>query len=238
MTKANKENLPALSELHYEVEKAFKNDKLNLLLNQTPPVNWVKKHPFAKGVEYIPIEKVEFMLTRIFQEWRVEVMGWQALFNSVAVHIRLHYRNPVSGEWSYHDGLGAVGVQTDAGASAAELDKIKSDAIMKALPAAESYAVKDAAEKLGKLFGKDLNRKDVIAFRGAYAENGQTIELVSNEQLEDLSNGLNACSKDTVQLVYRAYGISDIAELPANKYQEFKDLISSYIDKAAEKEAK
>ena len=31
-------------------------------------------------------------------------------------------------------------------------------------PAAESYAVKDAAEKIGKLFGKDLNRKDNINY--------------------------------------------------------------------------
>jgi hypothetical protein len=41
---------------------------------------------------------------------------------------------------------------------------------MKSLPAAESYAIKDAAEKLGILFGKNLNRKDTIAFSGAYSE--------------------------------------------------------------------
>jgi hypothetical protein len=31
-----------------------------------------------------------------------------------------------------------------------------------AAPAAESYALKDAAEKLGRIFGKDINRKDTI----------------------------------------------------------------------------
>lgn len=44
---------------------------------------------------------------------------------------------------------------------------------MKALPTAESYAIKDAAEKLGKLFGKDLNRKDELAFEAKYATQSQ-----------------------------------------------------------------
>jgi len=41
---------------------------------------------------------------------------------------------------------------------------------MKALPAAESYAIKDAAEKLGIFFGKNLNRKDTVGFSGAYSK--------------------------------------------------------------------
>jgi hypothetical protein len=35
---------------------------------------------------------------------------------------------------------------------------------MMALPIAESYAIKDASEKIGKLFGRDLNRKDTMGF--------------------------------------------------------------------------
>lgn len=162
--------LPKLEELHHNVEKAFKSDQLNLLLNQEVPTAWIKDHPFAKGVKYLPIEKVEFMLTRIFQEWRAEVIAYTQLFNSVSCHVRLHYRNPTNGEWSFHDGLGAVGVQTNAGASASDLNAIKQDAVMKALPAAKSYAIKDAAEHLGKLFGRDLNRKDVAVFQPAYAK--------------------------------------------------------------------
>lgn len=164
----NKKNLPTLADLHHDVEAAFKQDQLNLLLNQPVPEKWVKDHPFAKNVKYIPIEKIEFLLTRIFQEWRVEVVAEGVMFQSVYVKVRLHYKNPLTGEWSFHDGLGAVGVQTDAGKSASDLAAIKQDAIMKALPAAESYAIKDAAEKLGELFGKNLNRKDTAVFSGAY----------------------------------------------------------------------
>src|SRR6188768_471480 len=162
--------LPKLEELHYDLEKAYKNDELSLLLNQPVPAKWVRDHPFAKGVQYLPIEKVEYLLKRIFQDYRVEVISREQLFNAIAVHVRLHYRNPVSGEWSFHDGLGAMSIQVDKGAAASDLSAIKHDAVMKALPAAESYAIKDAAEKLGAIFGANLNRKDVLEFTPSYAK--------------------------------------------------------------------
>ncbi|MCK5612897.1 hypothetical protein KAR91_64080, partial [Candidatus Pacearchaeota archaeon] len=58
----------------------------------------------------------------------------------------------------------AAPIQTDKDAAATDFSKVKTDAVMKAAPAAESYAIKDAAEKIGKLFGKDLNRADGIAY--------------------------------------------------------------------------
>ena len=170
MSANSEKQLPTLKDLHHDESVAFKNDQLNLLLNQPTPEKWIKDHPFAKNVKYIPIDKVEFLLTRIFQEWKVEIIKYSALFNSVSCHIRLHYKNPISGEWSFHDGVGAVGVQTDAGKSAADLGAIKQDAVMTALPAEESYDIIDAAEKLGILFGKNLNRKDTIGFAGAYSK--------------------------------------------------------------------
>lgn len=187
MTTPAKKQIPSLAELHHDLAEAFKSDQLNFLLNQPVPEKWVKDHPFAKNVKYLPIDKVEFLLTKIFQQWRVEVVAYSQLFNSVSCHVRLHYMNPVTGEWSYHDGLGAVGVQTDAGKAASDLSAIKQDAIMKALPAAESYAIKDAAEKLGKLFGKDLNRKDPAEFSGAYTTNPEDIDR-ETEELRELFN--------------------------------------------------
>lgn len=168
-----KKKLPQLEELHHDAAAAFKSDQLNLLLNQPVPEKWVKDHPYAKGVRYIPIEKVEFLLTRIFQEWRIEILSEGQMFNSVYVKVRLHYKNPLTGGWSFHDGVGAVDVQTAKGESAADLSKIVANAVMKALPAAESYAIKDAAEKLGELFGKNLNRKETLPFQGAYMKETQ-----------------------------------------------------------------
>lgn len=167
-----------------DLDTAFDNDKMNMLLNQLPPANWVIEHPIIKKeiidplrpgekikvpIQYLPIEKVEYMLTKIFQEWRVEVLDIKALFNSLCVTVRVHYLNPMTGLWSYHDGVGAVGVQLDKDTKDWDLSKIKTDAVMKGLPAAKSYALKDACDHFGKLFGRDLNRTNTIPFVPGYA---------------------------------------------------------------------
>lgn len=206
-------NLPTLAELHHDVGVAFKNDQLNLLLNQPPPDSWIKDHPFAKNVKYLPIDKVELMLTRIFQVWKVEILREGALFNSVYVTIRLHYLNPISGEMEFHDGVGAVGVQTDKGESASNLAAIKQDAIMKALPAAVSYAIKDAAEHLGDLFGRNLNRKDTIAFNGSY---NVANEISKNKQVVEIT-----------QEVEHSILISETNEHLTNIYNNNADLHSN-----------
>lgn len=146
-----------------------KRDEFLQIVNFAPPEKFIKNHPLASGVKYLPIDKVELMLTKLFQQWRVEVLREGQLLNSVYVAVRLHYRDPISKEWTSQDGLGAVQIQVDKGENASNLAAIKSDAIMKGLPAAESFAVKDAAEKIGKLFGKDLNRRDALDFTPSYA---------------------------------------------------------------------
>lgn len=157
--------LPKLADLiGGDIELKSDQNDLNVLLNANPPKAWVKEHPIAKGVKYIPIERIEFMLTRLFFLWRVDVKTIQLLANSVVVTVRLYYLDRFSDEYLWQDGIGAAPLQTDKGAGAIEFDKIKNDAVMKAAPAAESYAVKDAAEKIGKLFGKDLNRADQIMY--------------------------------------------------------------------------
>jgi hypothetical protein len=160
-----KRNLPTIQELRgSDAIIASKQNELNVLLNQNPSEQWVKIHPLAKGVRYIPIERVEWLLTNIFQRWRVEIMNTQLIANSIVVHIKLHYQSVLDGSWDWQDGIGAAPLQTDKGSGAVEFDKIKNDAVMKAAPAAESFAVKDAAQKIGKLFGKDLNRADELGY--------------------------------------------------------------------------
>ncbi len=137
-------------------------------INQDPPKQWVKEHPYAKGVKYIPIDKVELMLDKIFQVWHVEILDTGQLLNSIFVNVRVHYKHPITGEMEHQDGTGAMAIQVDKGKNASDLGAIKSNAIMLALPSAKSYAIKDAVEHIGKIFGRDLNRKDTIAFTPSY----------------------------------------------------------------------
>lgn len=167
-----------LAELEKNQELAKNQENLKVILNHKPAKAWIKKHPFAKNVNYIPIGKIENLLDTIFLNWRVEVISVSQLFNSVAVQTRLHYVNPVTGEWSYQDGLGAVGIQTDKGAAASDLTAVKQDAVMKALPAAKSYAIKDAAEHLGAIFGRDLNRGEDYVFNRTRISNEEKLDRI------------------------------------------------------------
>ena len=161
-----KKELPVLAELYKATDIAtlFKHDQFNLLMNQPPEPKWVQENKYAGNSKYIPIGILETLLQRIFKEFRVEVMREGTMFNSVYVTIRLHYLNPVSGEWSYHDGVGSAQIQTKSGASPADLASINNNAVMMALPMAKSYAIKDACDHFGKLFGRDLNRKETMGF--------------------------------------------------------------------------
>lgn len=52
-------------------------------------------------------------------------------------------------------------------------------------PAAESYAIKDAAEKIGKLFGKDMNRADQINYDNLIFD-GEGNSINGKVTLEDI----------------------------------------------------
>jgi hypothetical protein len=160
-----KNKIPTISELYGDKDGITKNTALAVLLNSAPLPAWIKIHPITK-INYIPIGRIEYLLTRIFGKWRSEIKDSKILANSISVTVRLWYIDPITGEWDWSDGIGAAPLQTDQGKGAIDFNYIKSSAVMMAAPAAESLAIKDAAEKLGKIFGKDISRKDVINYDG------------------------------------------------------------------------
>lgn len=162
--------LPTLKELHQDVEQMKLHDKFNELMSQPPPKSWLKRHKYIDSgkYEYLPIDKVEFLLKRIFGTYQVEVRSIQQMFNSVVVTVRVHVKHPITGEAMWQDGIGAKAMQLDKDARASDMSAIKAAAVEMGAPNAESIAVKDAAEKWGAIFGKDLNKDGIIPFQGAY----------------------------------------------------------------------
>lgn len=164
LTTIKKRPLPKIDELYKDVSLVSQQNELNRLLNCEPKKEWVRQHPFASNVTYMPISVIEYLLTSIFVKWRVEIKEVKLVANSCVCIIRLHVQDPVTGEWDWQDGIGATPIQTSKGSPATDFNNVLTDAVMKSAPSAESYAVKDAAEKFGKLFGKDLNRKDFLSY--------------------------------------------------------------------------
>jgi hypothetical protein len=153
-------------------------EQLNVILSTPPPATWVKQHPFIKGYNYLPIDKVEYLLRRCFKKYQIEVIKTAQLFNAIEVTVRVHYLNPATNEMMYHDGVGAQELQTTKGSGNLNMDmsNVNKGAVMMALPIAKSVAIKDACDHFGDLFGANLNRKDIVQFTG-------DSELLSSEAI-------------------------------------------------------
>lgn len=175
-------------------EKADR-DQLLKVVNQNPPAKWVKEHPIAK-IKYIPIEIIENTLTQLFQEWYVEVKDVQQILNSVAVTVRVHYKDPITGEMKFQDGVGAVSAQAERG-QALSISTIKANAIQIGLPAAKSFAIKDAVEHIGKLFGRDIGRVNALDFVARYSNEDGTPKNAEVDRVKEFIN--KAESKQALQ---------------------------------------
>lgn len=143
-----------------EVEKLWADpiymarvNEFNAILNQEPPKEWIKTLP-GTTIKYLPIERLEWLMTSIFGQFNYEVKEIRVIEGSVTATVRVHLFNSVLGVWFFVDGVGAAAILSGEGDMAVAL----------ALPAAKTFAVKDAVEPLGRMFGKDLNRADQIQY--------------------------------------------------------------------------
>ena len=176
--------IPSLTDLYNDTALVDKQNQLNIILNAEPKKEWVKDHPFVKNLKYLPIERVEYLLTMIFTKWRVEVKEVKILANSIVTTVRVYVQDPITGEWDWQDGIGAMPIQVQKGSGATEFDKMNSSAVQIGSPASESFAIKDACEKFGRIFGKDLNRKDNVSYDRLYQMIGLN-EIVNNPSLTE-----------------------------------------------------
>jgi hypothetical protein len=177
--------LPTLNELFDDgIELAGKSEGLNAILNVPPPEKWIKEHPFIKGHRYLPIDKIEYLLRKIFKQYRIEITGQGTAFNGVWVTVRVYFLSPASGQMEWHDGIGAVQLQTAKGTSPADLANINNGAVAMAFPMAKTYAIKDACQLIGNIFGANIDRKDTIAF----VPDEQLIIKSREEQRKELLN--------------------------------------------------
>lgn len=128
----------------YAHEAEFKS-----MLEADPNPEWLEDHPElinADGspVKYLPIEWVDYLLRAIYVKHYVEVIQAPIYQNSTQIIIRLHVLNPITELWEFQDGV--AGASTKQG-------------IETAVAIAEAQARKNAAKKLGKIFGRDLFRE-------------------------------------------------------------------------------
>ena len=200
------DNLPTLA----------KKDELVKFLNQSPPEQWLEKTPDGKA-KTMPIGRAQWLLTNIFQEWYVEVLKADTMFNSLVCTVRVYYKDPVDGTYHHQDGVGAAPAKTAKGAKASDMTEILNDAVQTGLPAAKSFAIKDACDHIGPMFGRDINRKANYGYQGQYEEaKAESVleKFAQAETPEDLDNILNSIPLEEQQ----AY-----AQVAKNRLEEIRN---------------
>jgi hypothetical protein len=146
---------------------------MNEALNQEVLVKKNMKAELAKNgfnggkstdYDYVPVGVVEECLRQVFFR-QVDFIIKQSYrdLNSFVVVARIKYKCPISGEKRIVDGIGAKALQQESGAKIYDFNTtMKSNALELGVGNAYSIAIKNAAKKLGDMFGGSLNRDEEL----------------------------------------------------------------------------
>lgn len=228
MAKQPKRQLPKIAELRSDVnlEVLDRQNSLNILLNEEPNEAWIRINKYAGNARYIPINRLEWLMSTIFVDWHTEVLSVQCFANAVMVTVRVHYRNPVTGMMEWNDGVGAAGLQTDKGEAATNFMALKQNAMDMGLPKAKTEAVKDAIGDLGRLFGRDLNRKDAPD----YAYLMSLFPAIDESEIGIIEAQLAPHGEEYRAQLLDFLGVQSVAEIPKAK---FKSALSRINERTA-----
>ena len=157
-------------------------EKFTKTLNQAPNPIKIKKH---EGADYLPISVVEKDLDKVyFGAVQYEIISYQQILNEFVVHARIKVLHPVLRQWLNYDGIGAGMFQQKAGTPIQDffIHKLKNSGKI-TVPNAYASAIKNAAKKIGKRFGSDLNRLFEDDYKGYIKDNTEGQDDGDNKPL-------------------------------------------------------
>lgn len=135
-------------------------------LNVEPNDNELEINKFAKKedgspVYYLPIGLIEKKLDEIYSGlYRISIVETRQVANEFIVVARIEYFHPVAGVWLHRDGIGACQIRWKKDVDITDLNGKIKNALAADAPHAYAEAVKNAAKKIGNLFGRNINRDD------------------------------------------------------------------------------
>lgn len=150
------------------VSKSQLQDFMNRL-NREPEVSELDKTPDGKA-RTLPISFVEMTLDEIFMgQWETSEPVYQQVFNEVIGSLILTVWHPVTNRPIRRTGFASVVITQDKDAAIADFNNTKKkNALDLSFPKLKSECVKNAAQSLGKVFGRDLNRKKTDNYNPVY----------------------------------------------------------------------
>ena len=153
-------------------------------LNADPDPREFDQTPDGKA-NYLPISFIEMSLDEIFLgQWSTENFKWSAITNEVQGSLELVLWHPITGKQIRRTGAGSIVITVDSltdemkdkmtkqdrNLYALSPENKKPNALDMAFPKLKAECIKNAAQSLGKLFGRDINRKKRDVFKPALKE--------------------------------------------------------------------
>lgn len=128
-------------------------------LNCNPEPESIDKTPDGKAGTIL-ISHIEMLLDEyFFGLWETENFKWAVIANEVVGSIDLVFTHPVTNAKYRRVGAASVQIMVDKGTAPLDVNNKKPNALDMGFPKLKTECVKNAANSLGKLFGRDLNRK-------------------------------------------------------------------------------
>lgn len=165
--------------------------KFQTRLNSAPSELAVESTPDRKA-QTVVISHIEMTLDELFfGQWKTENFKWNAIANEVQGSIELVAVHPVTGFEIRRTGAASIIIMvdrvpdgvtgTDRNQWALNPSNKKANALDMAFPKLKSECLKNAAQSLGKIFGRDLNRKNVDQYQPYKLQVGELPQALINK---------------------------------------------------------
>ena len=164
-------------------------------LNHSDPISGVEPTPDNKA-KTLTISHVEMTLDEyFFGLWSTENFKWSVIQNEVVGSLDLIVVHPMNGMFIRRTGAASIIIQVDKvpeeikGNSklrnewALNASNKKQNALDMGFPKLKAECLKNAAQSLGKIFGRDLNRKQKDTFNPLLKKE-ELKEKKSNEKID------------------------------------------------------
>lgn len=182
-------------------------------LNSEPEVSELDRTPDGKA-KTLPISFVEMTLDELYLGiWGTTKFTTKLIANEVVGEVELWVKHPITGEIITRSGAAGIIIQVDKAPEniqgqernswALDPANKKPNALDLGYPKLKAECVKNAAQSLGKIFGRDLNRKKNDKFSPAYKE-------LSDAGFNALLGRIESGDWKAVQLAESNFVLSDI----------------------------
>lgn len=179
--------------LNIQAREAFIKEQLNSRPEKTDEKD---------GIETVPISVLENDLDEVYLGlWKTENFRFQVIANEIAGTIDLHVFDPQAKVWIVRSGSAAVMIRQKKDSEITDIGAKIKNGLMMDFPKLETMCLKAAAKRLGKKFGRDLNRKFEDDYEPRY-----TNEMAVDEVRADVEVKMNNCkTKEELAAIWAEY---------------------------------